>query len=127
MQWPRTCRARAWARATWWVCSPSAPLPPSPPCWAFCAPGRRTCRSTCRTGRRLRDLLEDTSARICLAQKPFGDRKCFPDDCQMVDLDELPATAVFEDVELRENDLAYVIYTSGSTGKPKGVQIEHGA
>ncbi|MCE0537495.1 non-ribosomal peptide synthetase [Kineosporia rhizophila] len=76
---------------------------------------------------RLRDLLEDTSARICLAQKPFGDRKCFPDDCQMVDLDELPATAVFEDVELRENDLAYVIYTSGSTGKPKGVQIEHGA
>ncbi|MGL4346221.1 MAG: amino acid adenylation domain-containing protein [Cellulosilyticaceae bacterium] len=74
---------------------------------------------------RMRYMLEETGAKVVLAQERFMSR--VPHD-EVINLDEahiyggntnnLGKTS-------DKNNLAYVMYTSGSTGRPKGVMIEH--
>lgn len=83
---------------------------------------------------RLRQVLEDSEARIVLTSKALAD--------QMTDkLTDWPGAtppqvASFESLAQEDrahplpdrvagSDLAYMMYTSGSTGKPKGVMVEH--
>lgn len=75
---------------------------------------------------RIRFMLEDSGAKLLLAQAHLETRISFTGD--IVNLDE--AASYKEDVSNLEptagpNHLAYVIYTSGTTGKPKGTLIEH--
>ncbi|MER7672480.1 amino acid adenylation domain-containing protein [Kitasatospora sp. NPDC096128] len=78
---------------------------------------------------RVRELLADAVAPLCLTHRPYLQRDFLPPGCARLLLEELldgPA----EDLPAggpEPADLAYVVYTSGSTGKPKGVEIEHGA
>ncbi|WP_010503429.1 non-ribosomal peptide synthetase, partial [Paenibacillus elgii] len=75
---------------------------------------------------RIRYILEDSGARLLLAQNHLRERVCFTGKLMVLD-DEQTYNKDGSNLELvmEANDLAYVIYTSGSTGKPKGVQIEH--
>ncbi|MFD7667187.1 non-ribosomal peptide synthetase [Streptomyces sp. NPDC059788] len=81
---------------------------------------------------RIRDVLSDVGAPLCLVQRPHDERDCLPRECAPLVIEALEEEAAeadvppLTDVEIRPDDLAYVIYTSGSTGRPKGVQIEHG-
>ncbi len=71
---------------------------------------------------RLRFLLEDSGARICVAEKATA---ALVPDCVL--LEDLLAGAVGGVcVTPDPRHLAYLIYTSGSTGRPKSVAIEHG-
>jgi amino acid adenylation domain-containing protein len=77
---------------------------------------------------RLRDLLEDSQARVALTQSWHDQKIEWPESVARiaVDLEDAQST---DETPLRRaqtaDDLAYVIYTSGSTGKPKGVMISH--
>ncbi|MGG1640083.1 amino acid adenylation domain-containing protein [Paenibacillus sp. NRS-1782] len=75
---------------------------------------------------RIRYMLEDSGAKLLLAQQDLLDRCYF--DGQIVNLDD--ETSYSTDYSNLGMDgaghhAAYVIYTSGSTGKPKGVVVEH--
>ncbi|MCR8842559.1 amino acid adenylation domain-containing protein [Paenibacillus sp. SC116] len=85
---------------------------------------------------RIRNILEDSGARLLLAGAKWV--HILPDfQGETLDLDALAAAAVSELPKGEEETdlspqagpehLAYVIYTSGSTGKPKGVMVEHRA
>ncbi|MEO3977576.1 amino acid adenylation domain-containing protein [Streptomyces sp. CAU 1734] len=82
---------------------------------------------------RLRYMIENSGAKILLAQERLTSRLCelAPRDTTIITLRD---TEPFAPPPGREppaanrpapGDLAYVIYTSGSTGRPKGVMIEH--
>ncbi|KPV55184.1 hypothetical protein QJ48_34555, partial [Paenibacillus sp. A3] len=75
---------------------------------------------------RIRYLLDDSGAKLLLAQRPdlvrvdfagtvvdLSDDGAYHDDASNLGLVSGPG------------DLAYMIYTSGTTGKPKGVMVEH--
>ncbi|KYG94634.1 non-ribosomal peptide synthetase, partial [Paenibacillus polymyxa] len=75
---------------------------------------------------RIRYMLEDSGAKLLLAQQDLLDRCYF--DGQIVNLNEdtsYSADASNLGIDGAGNHAAYVIYTSGSTGKPKGVVVEH--
>ncbi|MGW2250235.1 amino acid adenylation domain-containing protein [Kitasatospora sp. NPDC001660] len=82
---------------------------------------------------RIRELLADAGAPLCLTHRPYAERDFLPPGCARLrldePLDELPGRPAPELPPGGPDpaDLAYVVYTSGSTGKPKGVEIEHGA
>ncbi|GLY53410.1 non-ribosomal peptide synthetase [Lentzea sp. NBRC 102530] len=71
---------------------------------------------------RLAFVVEDTGARVVLAQRAFEV------DAEVVLIDDPaidghPGTA--PETRSTAGDVAYVVYTSGSTGRPKGVMVEH--
>jgi non-ribosomal peptide synthetase component F len=74
---------------------------------------------------RLAYLLEDTGARVLLAQREQLGR--LPEHGCVLELEDEQWGWGEEDPEptAKPADLAYVIYTSGSTGQPKGVELEH--
>ncbi|MGG4499221.1 amino acid adenylation domain-containing protein [Paenibacillus polymyxa] len=75
---------------------------------------------------RIRYMLEDSGAKLLLAQQDLLDRCYF--DGQIVNLNDdksYSADASNPGIDGASNHAAYVIYTSGSTGKPKGVVVEH--
>ncbi|PNQ82013.1 non-ribosomal peptide synthetase [Paenibacillus sp. F4] len=75
---------------------------------------------------RIRYMLEDSGAKLLLAQQDLLDRCYF--DGQIVNLNEdtsYSADASNLGIDGAGNHAAYVIYTSGSTGNPKGVVVEH--
>ncbi|MFI9047000.1 non-ribosomal peptide synthetase [Streptomyces sp. NPDC053427] len=76
---------------------------------------------------RLRALLQDARAPLCLTQRPHNERDFLPDGCEPLVLDELSYASdpAAPPTPPAPSDLAYVVYTSGSTGRPKGVDIEH--
>ncbi|AET61298.1 peptide synthetase 3 [Paenibacillus terrae HPL-003] len=75
---------------------------------------------------RIHYMLEDSGAKLLLAQQDLLDRCYF--DGQIVNLNDdtsYSADASNLGIAGAGNHAAYVIYTSGSTGKPKGVVVEH--
>jgi amino acid adenylation domain-containing protein len=76
---------------------------------------------------RVTQILTAAGARVCLLERPGGDRDLLPPGCQGLRLNDLPDSpaADWQDAGGQPEDLACVIYTSGSTGAPKGVEIEH--
>ncbi|MGK5641713.1 amino acid adenylation domain-containing protein, partial [Streptomyces sp. URMC 126] len=80
---------------------------------------------------RIAYMLEDTGARLVVANEAHGDRlRALPGAAayrvlgvEGLPLDEHPADAPVSDVT--STDLAYAIYTSGTTGRPKAVLVEH--
>ncbi|WP_442953274.1 amino acid adenylation domain-containing protein [Paenibacillus sp. IHB B 3084] len=85
---------------------------------------------------RIRYMLEDSGAKLVLAQQHLLDRCYF--DGKIVELkgsnsNETDTQGIGASHEINSNlelagegeQAAYVIYTSGSTGKPKGVIVEH--
>jgi len=79
---------------------------------------------------RLVFMLEDTQARVVLAQQqtihqlPRQGAQIVRVDAPGEDLSE--ASKKNPTGRVTAKNLAYIIYTSGSTGKPKGVMVEHG-
>ncbi|MBP7949465.1 MAG: amino acid adenylation domain-containing protein [Verrucomicrobiales bacterium] len=77
---------------------------------------------------RIRFMLEDSGAAICLTEKdlqplvPQGVVAILPGEWAEVGTPVQAMPSVN-----RPDDLAYVLYTSGSTGKPKGVPVPHRA
>jgi nonribosomal peptide synthetase DhbF len=72
---------------------------------------------------RLRDMAEDSGARLFVGSAEHGQRCGFPESRTVAfsaraESDALP-------VEQGKDDAAYVIYTSGSTGRPKGCLVTH--
>ncbi|MFF2809768.1 amino acid adenylation domain-containing protein [Streptomyces sp. NPDC058000] len=76
---------------------------------------------------RIRALLQDARAPLCLTQHPHDGRDFLPDGCEQLVLDDLSYASDPDapPTPPAPSDLAYVVYTSGSTGRPKGVDIEH--
>jgi amino acid adenylation domain-containing protein len=82
---------------------------------------------------RLRYMVENSRARILIAQEKLTARLCelAPRETTIITLRDTEPFTPPPGRELpaahrpRPGDLAYVIYTSGSTGRPKGVMIEH--
>ncbi|WP_313559736.1 non-ribosomal peptide synthetase, partial [Ruminiclostridium cellobioparum] len=75
---------------------------------------------------RIRYMLEDSSAKILLAQERFVDELVFDGDVLNLDNEGLyEGDGSNPEIINKPDDLAYVLYTSGSTGRPKGVMIEH--
>ncbi|MFE5543164.1 amino acid adenylation domain-containing protein [Streptomyces sp. NPDC056534] len=82
---------------------------------------------------RVRNMIEDSSARIVVTQEHLRARvtDLAPPGTTVVTLADAvrhawrTAGEEPEPYDIRETDLAYVIYTSGSTGRPKGVMVEH--
>ncbi|MGW8959227.1 amino acid adenylation domain-containing protein [Paenibacillus sp. NPDC055715] len=75
---------------------------------------------------RIRYMLEDSGAKLLLAQQDLLDRCYF--DGQIVNLNDDDSYSTDHSnlgIDGAGNHAAYVIYTSGSTGKPKGVVVEH--
>ncbi|KAF9347555.1 hypothetical protein BGX34_003024, partial [Mortierella sp. NVP85] len=78
------------------------------------------------TSGRLKDILEDASPAIVVADQTG--QAIFRDSIlTLVDLNSPLDHSTSNPCvpELTSRHLAYIIYTSGSTGKPKGVMIEH--
>ncbi|MDC9595407.1 non-ribosomal peptide synthetase/type I polyketide synthase [Xenorhabdus anantnagensis] len=78
---------------------------------------------------RIHQLLASGEVNTVLTQPKFAQQIGWPDNVQVISLDEtllnnLPVTREPR-LSVRPEDLAYVIFTSGSTGKPKGVMIDH--
>ncbi len=75
---------------------------------------------------RIRFMLEDSKAQICLIQNHLIDIIKFSGELLDMDDDNLYTygTSNLEDINSAES-LAYAIYTSGTTGKPKGTMIMH--
>ncbi|WP_438485496.1 non-ribosomal peptide synthetase [Streptomyces sp. S186] len=76
---------------------------------------------------RIREVLTDVDAPVCLMERTQETRECLPEECAPLVIEALDHAAEPPALEadIHPEDLAYVIYTSGSTGRPKGVQIEH--
>jgi amino acid adenylation domain-containing protein len=78
---------------------------------------------------RLRHQVEESGARVLVAQEGLLDRLPQLDEVVCLDRDlaalELLDAGTLEPVGGLDNP-AYVIYTSGSTGTPKGVAVTHG-
>ncbi|WP_342417692.1 amino acid adenylation domain-containing protein [Paenibacillus sp. FSL R10-2782] len=75
---------------------------------------------------RIRYMLEDSGAKLLLAQQDLLDRCYF--DGQIVNLNDDTSYSTDHSnlgMDGAGHHAAYVIYTSGSTGKPKGVVVEH--
>src|SRR5262249_38634947 len=74
-------------------------------------------------------MIEDTGARILLAQQKYRDK--LPSFAgQLIDpqAEAIAISMCSDENAPRETvaaNLAYVMYTSGSTGQPKGVEITH--
>lgn len=75
----------------------------------------------------LRYIYEDASPAAMLLQPGLLDNSCmevfWQGDALLID--DSPAPAPAEPVEVNADDPIYVMYTSGSTGKPKGVVVPH--
>ncbi|ASZ12168.1 non-ribosomal peptide synthetase [Chitinophaga sp. MD30] len=82
-------------------------------------------------GERLRYMLEDTHAKICIVNPQVREKlTSLESHISFISLKEdwpviEAAPAVVADRHAGVKDLVYIIYTSGSTGYPKGVMIEH--
>jgi len=82
---------------------------------------------------RIQYILEDTEAKIIVADHTYGSRmKEIAKGTLVVEIGSTFTTAALQKQSASncvsnasEHNLAYVIYTSGTTGKPKGVLIEH--
>jgi amino acid adenylation domain-containing protein len=79
---------------------------------------------------RLDFMLEDTGAKVVLAQRAQAERALGGVAAEVLLLEEAmeasgAATAALPDPQLTPDSAAYVIFTSGSTGKPKGVLVTH--
>ncbi|HKY37862.1 MAG TPA: amino acid adenylation domain-containing protein [Polyangiaceae bacterium] len=73
---------------------------------------------------RVRFILEDCNARVCLVEPGQALQLV---STQFIEADSLMSAepGPSHRCEVVRSDLAYVIYTSGSTGVPKGVMVEH--
>ncbi|MRX56180.1 amino acid adenylation domain-containing protein [Bacillus idriensis] len=84
---------------------------------------------------RLRYLLKDSQAHLCLIQRNDYHFKTKMEEvstpsCETIFLnDQTLFTGDIKNLQgsSSSRDLVYIIYTSGSTGKPKGVMVEHQA
>jgi amino acid adenylation domain-containing protein len=76
---------------------------------------------------RVRGLLADAGARVCLLEEPNAGRDVLPAGCAGISLDEVGAAEAAGPGPAGPgpDDVACIIYTSGSTGTPKGVEITH--
>ena len=75
---------------------------------------------------RIRYMLEDSDAAICLIQSRFQERITFHGKVLNLDDREIfQGDGANLGVVNSACNLAYLLYTSGSTGKPKGVMMEH--
>ncbi len=74
---------------------------------------------------RIKYMLEDSEAKVLLAQNRFMDKVDFECRINLEDISIYQGINTNPGYVSTPRDLAYVIYTSGSTGKPKGVMIEH--
>ncbi|MBL3550485.1 non-ribosomal peptide synthase/polyketide synthase, partial [Chryseobacterium sp. KMC2] len=81
---------------------------------------------------RIKYILEDTDARVVLAQENTIDRIQNTENLEVVSLDGEAFKKTIKNVDSRNpitkltsSNLVYVIYTSGTTGMPKGVMVEH--
>ncbi|MFE9943147.1 non-ribosomal peptide synthase/polyketide synthase [Bacillus velezensis] len=75
---------------------------------------------------RLRYILEDSGAKVLLAQPHLQDRVSFAGEILLLNDERMNSGDGSNLVTAAGPDhLAYVIYTSGTTGKPKGTLIEH--
>ncbi|WP_284461951.1 non-ribosomal peptide synthetase, partial [Chryseobacterium sp.] len=81
---------------------------------------------------RIKYILEDTDARVVLAQENTIDRIQNTENLEVVSLDGEAFKKTIKNVDsgnpvtkLTSSNLVYVIYTSGTTGMPKGVMVEH--
>ncbi|SMD03617.1 non-ribosomal peptide synthase/polyketide synthase, partial [Chryseobacterium sp. YR221] len=81
---------------------------------------------------RIKYILEDTDARVVLAQENTIDRIQDTENLEVVSLDGEAFKKTIKNVDsgnpitkLTSRNLVYVIYTSGTTGMPKGVMVEH--
>ncbi|MFF3429460.1 non-ribosomal peptide synthetase [Streptomyces sp. NPDC002602] len=81
-------------------------------------------------GERIKEVLQECGARLCLTQRHLADALTVSVPCPLIlteDVLDAPATAVGAlPPAPAPGDLAYVMHTSGSSGRPKGVRIEHG-
>ncbi len=77
-------------------------------------------------GRRLRFMLQDSSAHVLVTQRSLLTENTPHHNVLCIDEPSLydGETAAVEPLN-QPGDLAYVIYTSGTTGRPKGVLLEH--
>nr|AFG19378.1 bacillomycin D synthetase B [Bacillus amyloliquefaciens] len=75
---------------------------------------------------RIRYILEDSGAKVLLAQPHLQDRVSFAGEILLLNDERMNSGDGSNLVTAAGPDhLAYVIYTSGTTGKPKGTLIEH--
>ncbi|MBT2455765.1 non-ribosomal peptide synthetase [Streptomyces sp. ISL-86] len=88
-------------------------------------------------GARIKEVLQECGARLCLTQRHLADTIAASVPCPLLVAEDIPDIPDIRDIPDAQAepplpapgpaDLAYVIHTSGSTGRPKGVQIEHGS
>lgn len=78
---------------------------------------------------RIRFMLKDANASVCLVQEGSSlPTAQLGVEVMRLDGDQSGVAGTFDDpvdCEIRSDNLAYITYTSGSTGQPKGVCIPH--
>ena len=72
-------------------------------------------------------LLLSGAAAVVSTGPPTSSSGPLGDDCEVIDLAEVPTEPLAAPTRPDDAALAYVIYTSGSTGRPKGVAVSHGS
>ncbi|MGI5447073.1 non-ribosomal peptide synthetase [Streptomyces sp. CA-243310] len=81
-------------------------------------------------GERIKEVLQECGARLCLTQRHLADALTVSVPCRLIPIEDILDAADTQEGELppapAPGDLAYVMHTSGSSGRPKGVRIEHG-